>query len=85
VSVSSSEKQLLCISDAFLHPIHIEHPEWHAAIDMVPDQLTNTRHLLLNKVATEKALMLAFHFPFPGVGHIVQRKEGWRWQPLRTK
>jgi glyoxylase-like metal-dependent hydrolase (beta-lactamase superfamily II) len=85
LSISSKGEQLICVSDAFLHPIHIEHPEWHAAIDMAPDQLTNTRHLLLNKVATEKALMLAFHFPFPGVGHIVQRKEGWRWQPLRTK
>jgi len=85
LAISSKGEQLICVSDAFLHPIHIEHPEWHAAIDMAPDQLTNTRHLLLNKVATEKALMLAFHFPFPGVGHIVQRKEGWRWQPLRTK
>jgi glyoxylase-like metal-dependent hydrolase (beta-lactamase superfamily II) len=85
LAISSKGEQLICVSDAFLHPIHIEHPEWHAAIDMAPAQLTNTRHLLLNKVATEKALMLAFHFPFPGVGHIVQRKEGWRWQPLRTK
>lgn len=85
LAISSKGEQLLCISDTFLHPIHIEHPEWHAAIDMAPEKLMNTRHLLLKKVATEKALMLAFHFPFPGLGHIVQKEEGWRWQPLGTK
>src|SRR4030065_2461368 len=31
LAISSQGEQLLCISDAFLHPIHIEHPEWHAA------------------------------------------------------
>jgi len=83
VSVSSNGKQLLCIGDAFLHPIHIEHPEWHATHEVAPEQLMNTRHLLLNKSATEKALMLAFHFPFPGVGHVVRRGTGWQWQPIQ--
>jgi glyoxylase-like metal-dependent hydrolase (beta-lactamase superfamily II) len=82
VSVSSNGEQLLCISDAFLHPIHIEHPEWHAAIDLAPEQLMKTRHFLLNKATTEKALMLAFHFPFPGLGHVVRRGTGWQWQPI---
>jgi glyoxylase-like metal-dependent hydrolase (beta-lactamase superfamily II) len=85
LAISSKGEELLCTSDAFLHPIHIEHPEWHAAIDMVPEQLMHTRHLLLNKIATDNALMLAFHFPFPGLGHIVQREERWLWQPLRMK
>ncbi len=85
LAISSKGEQLLCISDAFLHPIHIEHPEWHAAIDMLPEQLMNTRHLLLNKVAAEKVLMLAFHFPFPGLGHVVQKEKVWGWQPLRAK
>ena len=83
VSVSSHGKQLLCISDAFLHPIHIEHPEWHAAHELAPEQIIKTRHFLLNKAATEKALVLAFHFPFPGLGHVVRRGTGWQWQPIR--
>lgn len=82
VSVSSNGKQLLCISDAFLHPVHIEHPEWHAAHEVAPEQIMKTRHFLLNKTATEKALMLAFHFPFPGLGHVVRKGTGWQWQPI---
>jgi glyoxylase-like metal-dependent hydrolase (beta-lactamase superfamily II) len=34
VDVFSNEERLLCVSDAFLHPIHIEHPEWHAALEV---------------------------------------------------
>lgn len=83
VSVSSNGGRLLCISDAFLHPIHIEHPEWHAAHEVASEQIIKTRHFLLNKAATEKALMLAFHFPFPGLGHVVRRGTGWQWQPIQ--
>lgn len=83
VSLSSNGKQLLCISDAFLHPVHIEHPEWHAAHEVAHEQIIKTRNFLLNKAGTEKALMLAFHFPFPGLGHVVRKGAGWQWQPLR--
>jgi glyoxylase-like metal-dependent hydrolase (beta-lactamase superfamily II) len=83
VSVSSDGRQLLCISDAFLHPIPIDHPEWHAAHEVAPEQITKTRCFLLDKAATEKALMLGFHFPFPGLGHVVRKGTGWRWQPTQ--
>ena len=83
VAISSHGEQLLCVSDAFLHPIHVEHPDWHGAIDMAPEQVTKTKHLLLDKAVTEKALMLGFHFPFPGLGHVIKKGTGWQWQPVR--
>lgn len=82
VSVSSNLRQLLCISDAFLHPLHIEHPEWHAAHEVAHEQITKTRCFLLDKAASEKALMLGFHLPFPGLGHVVRKGTRWRWQPI---
>jgi glyoxylase-like metal-dependent hydrolase (beta-lactamase superfamily II) len=82
VTVSSSDEQLLCISDAVLHPIHLENPEWHAVVDLAPEQVLATRRQLLDRAATEKALVLAFHFPFPGLGHVIQKGDGWRWQPI---
>jgi glyoxylase-like metal-dependent hydrolase (beta-lactamase superfamily II) len=84
LSISSRGEQLLCISDAVLHPIHLEQPEWHAAIDFAPEQAVATRRRLLNMATAEKALVLAFHFPFPGLGHVVQKGEGWQWQPVGT-
>lgn len=82
--ISSGGEQLLCISDTALHPIHLEQPEWCAAVDFAPDQVVATRRRIFNRAEAEKALVLAFHFPFPGLGHIVQKGEAWQWQPIAT-
>lgn len=82
LAVSSGGEQLLCISDTVLHPIHLEQPEWFAVVDQNPHQVTATRRKLLNLAAAEKALVLAFHFPFPGLGHVVPKGDGWNWQPI---
>ncbi len=84
LAISSGGEQLLCISDAVLHPIHIEEPEWYATVDFAPDQVVVTRRRILNRAANDKALVLAFHFPFPGLGYVIQKGEGWQWQPIET-
>jgi len=84
LSIASGGEQLLCLSDTVLHPIHLEQPEWHAAVDLDPEKVVTTRRLL-NRAADEQALVLTFHFPFPGLGHIVQKGEAWQWQPIATK
>jgi glyoxylase-like metal-dependent hydrolase (beta-lactamase superfamily II) len=84
LAISSRGEQLLCISDVVLHPVHLEQPEWYAAVDFAPEQVVSTRRRLLNKAAAEKSLVLAFHFPFPGLGHVVPRRVGWQWQPIET-
>jgi len=85
LTISSGGEQLLCISDAVLHPIHVEQPEWCAAVDFAPDQVVATRRRLLNRAAAERALVLAFHFPFPGLGYVIQKGEGWQWQSIETE
>lgn len=84
LEISSEGEQLLCIADAALHPIHLEQPEWYAVVDFAPDQTVATRRRILHTAANRKALMLAFHFPFPGLGRIDQKGDGWQWQPMET-
>jgi glyoxylase-like metal-dependent hydrolase (beta-lactamase superfamily II) len=84
VAVTSKGQQLLCISDTVLHPIHLERPEWHAAVDFDPGQVQATRRRILARAVAEKALVLAFHFPFPGIGHIGHSGDTWQWQPIST-
>ena len=81
-SINSEGEQLFCVSDAVLHPIHLQHPEWFAVVDTLPEQVAPTRRRLLEKAASEKAMVLAFHFPFPGLGHVVPKDHAWRWRPL---
>jgi glyoxylase-like metal-dependent hydrolase (beta-lactamase superfamily II) len=82
LDVFSGSDHLLCISDLVLHPIHLEMPEWHAAVDVLPDQVAATRRGLLAKSAADHSLVLAFHFPFPGLGHVLHKKDTWQWQPV---
>jgi glyoxylase-like metal-dependent hydrolase (beta-lactamase superfamily II) len=84
LAVSSKGEQLLCISDTVLHPIHLERPEWHAAVDFDPEQVQATRRRILKRAVAEKALVLAFHFPFPGLGHVSQSGDTWQWEPIST-
>jgi glyoxylase-like metal-dependent hydrolase (beta-lactamase superfamily II) len=84
LAISSERQQLFCISDTVLHAIHIEQPGWCAAVDFAPDQVAATRRRILSRAATENALVLAFHFPFPGLGHIRRKAEGWQWQPAAS-
>ena len=81
LSIFSEGDHLLNIVDTVLHPIHLAQPEWCAAVDFAPDQVVATRRRLLSRAVAEKSLVLAFHFPFPGLGHIVQKGEEWEWQP----
>jgi glyoxylase-like metal-dependent hydrolase (beta-lactamase superfamily II) len=85
LAISSGDEHMLCISDAVLHPIHIEQPEWYSVIEFNPHQVVTTRRRLLSQAVAQKALILAFHFPFPGLGHIVQKGEGWQWKAIETK
>jgi len=82
LEISSGGEKLLCISDTVLHPIHLEYPEWYAAVDFAPKQVVTTRRKLLNRAETEKALTFAFHFPFPGLGYVIKKGKGWQWQPI---
>ena len=82
LNVSSEGESLLCIADAVLHKIHVRRPDWHAVVDISCEQVENTRRHLFNRSMEEKALVLAFHFPFPGLGHIVQTGERWLWKSI---
>jgi glyoxylase-like metal-dependent hydrolase (beta-lactamase superfamily II) len=76
LAISSRGKQLLCVSDMVLHLIHLEQPEWCAGTDFSPQQVVATRRRLLKRAATQNALVFAFHFPFPGLGHVMRKGRG---------
>ena len=82
LSISSDGEELLCVSDVVLHPVHLRHPEWFSVFDVSPDQVVATRRNILNRAANDKALVIAFHFPFPGLGHIIKNNTAWQWQPI---
>jgi glyoxylase-like metal-dependent hydrolase (beta-lactamase superfamily II) len=83
VSITCDNRQLLCIGDTLIHPIHMEQPDWYIKYDLAPEQVIETRRRLLDRAATEKVLVHVFHFPFPGLGYVIQKGDGWQWQPIK--
>jgi glyoxylase-like metal-dependent hydrolase (beta-lactamase superfamily II) len=85
VSIISEGQQLLNFSDAVIHPIHLEYPDILLVFDMLPEETLASRRMICDRAADEKALVFAHHLPpFPNLGHIVKKDEGWRWQPIET-
>jgi glyoxylase-like metal-dependent hydrolase (beta-lactamase superfamily II) len=84
LNISSGGQRLLVVSDAVIHPVHMEQPDWYAAVDLDSERAVDTRRRLLDIAANEKALVFAFHFPFPGLGRVAHKGDGWQWQPIET-
>jgi glyoxylase-like metal-dependent hydrolase (beta-lactamase superfamily II) len=85
LSIFSNDEQLLYASDTMIHPIHLEQIDWFSAFDLAPEQALASKQRFLERAAAEKALVHSFHFPFPGLGYVVQKENAWRWQPMRTE
>jgi glyoxylase-like metal-dependent hydrolase (beta-lactamase superfamily II) len=83
--ISSSQEQLLHMSDSVLHPMHLEYPAWRNVFDLNEDDAVTTRRKLLDRATADKANVLAYHFPFPGLGHIEKNGTAWRWEAENSR
>jgi glyoxylase-like metal-dependent hydrolase (beta-lactamase superfamily II) len=85
LSIASDGERLLHISDAVLYPLHLEHPDWTPVFDMLPEQASASKRRIFDLAAEEDALIFAHHFPpYPSLGRVRKREQGWRWQPTNT-
>ena len=85
VFLSSGDAQLLCIGDTVIHPLHLEHPDWHPIYDILPEDAAASKHQIFDRAAAGKALVMGQHFaPFPSLGTVVKKGAGWQWEPIQT-
>jgi glyoxylase-like metal-dependent hydrolase (beta-lactamase superfamily II) len=77
--VHSQKEHLLYISDAFLHPLHIERLDWQTNYDWDHEKAKQSRIKLLELAHKENMLVSAFHFDFPGLGRIDKKGVNWTW------
>jgi glyoxylase-like metal-dependent hydrolase (beta-lactamase superfamily II) len=85
LSIASGGKQLLHVSDAVVYPLHLEYPEWTPVFDILPEQAAASKRRIFDLAVEEDALVFAHHFPpFPNLGHVLKKEQGWQWQPIET-
>lgn len=83
LELSAGGETLVILGDALTHPvISFAHPDWRPASDHVPEQAVATRKKLLDKLTTEKARVIGYHLPFPGVGRVEKKDAAYRFVGL---
>ena len=82
VLVASGDVTMLVTGDALAN-IHFafDHPDWQMIWDHDRELGVKTRKSLLDRATHDRLLVTGYHYPFPGVGHVVKDGDGFRWLP----
>lgn len=80
--IVSGADRLLYIGDAMHSPVlSVQRPEWRNAWDGDSAAAVATRQGLLERAASQEQRLYAVHFPFPGLGKVQRRDDGFVWVP----
>ena len=88
VCMITSGGQTLCnIADiAHHHVISMERPKMPLSFDTDGKQAVETRQRIFDTLAENRTQVVAYHFPYPGVGFVGKQGDAYRYYPasLRT-
>ena len=84
--IANGGKQLCYIGDLAHHPVLLlEKPLTQFAYDTDPKQSAQTRVKMLTMLSEQRIPILAYHFAWPGIGHVAKQAEGFRYYPEALK
>ncbi|WP_095589140.1 MBL fold metallo-hydrolase [Actibacterium ureilyticum] len=82
IRVESDGQQLIALGDCMTHAyVSVERPDWHGGFDQDGAMASETRKKILDMAATDEIAVVGYHFPFPGVGHVMRDGDGYRFVP----
>lgn len=80
--IASGDQKLLFIGDTAHHfVISVQRPDWTVEYDGDPKTAEASRRALLQRAADQDLRLYAGHFPFPGLGRVKARGDGFVWIP----
>jgi glyoxylase-like metal-dependent hydrolase (beta-lactamase superfamily II) len=84
--IESGGKQLCYIGDLAHHPVLLlERPRTQFAYDTDPVQSAESRVRMLTMLSANKIPLLAYHFAWPGIGHVAKAGDGFRYFPTQAQ
>ncbi|TJW03090.1 MAG: MBL fold metallo-hydrolase [Mesorhizobium sp.] len=83
---SGSETFCYAADLAHHYVLLLENPRGEFVYDTDAKQAASTRARLLDMLAYDRIRLMGYHFPWPGVGHVVRHGEGFHYiaQPVKT-
>jgi glyoxylase-like metal-dependent hydrolase (beta-lactamase superfamily II) len=83
--ISSGNDVMVTTGDLAHHYIlAMKHPEWHISYDTDSDMAVQSRRRIFDMLADQKLLTHGYHFPWPGLGHVVKEGNGYCWVAAPT-
>ncbi|WP_050929075.1 MBL fold metallo-hydrolase [Aestuariivita boseongensis] len=80
--LDSGGKQVLLAADLANHYVwSLAHPDWEVRFDMDKEAAAATRRRVLSMVAESGMPMIGYHMPWPGVGYVETRGDGFHYVP----
>lgn len=73
---------LLFVGDLLHFLIEADHPDWCTVWDQDPPLAAASRRRILGRAAADGTLVMGSHFPWPSVGRVAPKGEGWEWRPI---
>jgi glyoxylase-like metal-dependent hydrolase (beta-lactamase superfamily II) len=84
--ITSGKESMCYVGDLAHHPVLLlEKPTTEFMYDTDPKQSAQSRVRLLGMLADKKIPLLAYHFAWPGLGHVARQGEGFRYYPEPMK
>jgi glyoxylase-like metal-dependent hydrolase (beta-lactamase superfamily II) len=80
--LDSGERSLMLAADMTNHYVwSLAHPDWEVRFDMDKAAAAATRRRVLGMLAAERMPFVGYHMPWPGIGYVEARGDGFRYVP----
>lgn len=80
--IESGGKSLVIAADFANHYVwSLGHPDWEVKFDMDKAQAAATRRKVLDMLSADKIPFIGYHMPFPAVGYVETRGDGFQYVP----
>ena len=81
--LESGGQQLVLIADLANHPVwSLAKPDWEVRFDMDKAAAAASRRKVLGMLAADKVPMIGYHMPFPAVGYVAAKEDGFQYVPM---
>ncbi|THG31513.1 MBL fold metallo-hydrolase [Naasia lichenicola] len=83
--IEDQGETMVCWGDLCHHYVLLlQRPEWSFQFDYEKEAATAQRWRLYDFVDSNRYAVFAYHFPFPGLGHLRKDGSGYAWLPTET-
>lgn len=81
--LESGGQQLLLMADMANHYVwSLGYPDWEVRFDMDKAAAAATRRRVLGMLAADRIPTVGYHMPFPGMGYVATKGDGFEYVPI---